>query len=278
MTTEIKNLSNVLQQMLVSLHLETQYESYESLYKKVICSLKNSNFNCFDPFSDNYKDYHDITSDEYDCYFARRTIYICSQIEYFNFELDKLKKSSFTVVEVLELERKINEFSERYVPIKRDVELLQDIKRNKAFIVSVVDKKKGVDKKKDEEPTECSICFDDKSYKDICDTSCNHKFCVECVGTYIKSCENSYKIRCPMCRRDIESIFCYRHDQKRRISWFRDKYIINEPITLVRFRYNGSIYAKDNLNNVYELTNGLLIGRYVDGEIIFDEFEASDDE
>ena len=65
-----------------------------------------------------------------------------------------------------------------------------------------------------ENPTMCAICFEDKEFNTFCETNCNHKVCVSCMGCLIKNRSDNIHtpIKCPMCRSNIISLSCY-HDE-----------------------------------------------------------------
>ena len=42
----------------------------------------------------------------------------------------------------------------------------------------------------------CSVCLNDISFNDICNTNCNHDFCEKCLDEWFKR----NKTTCPLCR------------------------------------------------------------------------------
>ena len=42
----------------------------------------------------------------------------------------------------------------------------------------------------------CSVCLNDISFNDVCNTNCNHDFCEKCLDEWFKR----NKITCPLCR------------------------------------------------------------------------------
>ena len=53
-------------------------------------------------------------------------------------------------------------------------------------------------KKNMDDQTTCPVCFDHLSFKNICVTKCNHKFCLECILTHHTKNNN-----CPLCRTQL---------------------------------------------------------------------------
>jgi hypothetical protein len=56
-----------------------------------------------------------------------------------------------------------------------------------------------------EDDLNCCICMETKENPQICQLNCCHKFCSECVITYISSNRNNPG--CPICRTDITCVF-----------------------------------------------------------------------
>lgn len=44
---------------------------------------------------------------------------------------------------------------------------------------------------------ECPICLEDLQNKFVCTTPCGHKFCLQCILTFLEPV-------CPMCRANVE--------------------------------------------------------------------------
>jgi hypothetical protein len=308
----VKSLSARLRMMLVSTFLDEQYNNYEEYFEKIKCPLKYSHFNCFDPYSDNYNDFHDfyvtdnISDGVIDCYFARRSIFICSNIELFLYKLKKLVNiisPSFSE-DIASIQMEINEFCEKYDPsfnhfygscTDNDViDLTENIIRDKLFIVSVLpQKEKKVNDTDSIEIVECCICMDERNGKYSCETNCKHKFCIDCVCKYVQSSGQAGKknLSCPMCRGNIDFISCNGYSQKKNISFFRDTYFTetnNEKydeegeeehvrINVERIYYNGLHYYRDIVNdNVYNET-GDEIGQFINSAILFHNNEDDDD-
>jgi len=57
--------------------------------------------------------------------------------------------------------------------------------------------------------TECSICYENKEQSFMCHTKCNHNYCVQCMGTFIRSRPGREYTPCPMCRTNIDEINTY---------------------------------------------------------------------
>jgi len=55
-----------------------------------------------------------------------------------------------------------------------------------------------------QEDDECPICLTNQTNTM---TSCNHKFCMSCVESHIKSCQRKTETPCPLCRCDITEIY-----------------------------------------------------------------------
>tara|TARA_B110000285_G_C14689346_1_gene408337 strand:- start:14 stop:376 length:363 start_codon:yes stop_codon:yes gene_type:complete len=53
----------------------------------------------------------------------------------------------------------------------------------------------------DKEIVNCSICLNDLEKKEMCNTECEHFFCIECFESWL----NNKKTSCPMCRSEIKS-------------------------------------------------------------------------
>ena len=47
----------------------------------------------------------------------------------------------------------------------------------------------------------CSICLNDFEKNDMCNTSCDHFFCMDCLESWF----NNKKTSCPNCRSEIKS-------------------------------------------------------------------------
>lgn len=54
------------------------------------------------------------------------------------------------------------------------------------------------------EDKNCCICMELKETSQICNLNCNHKFCGQCISTYIR--RNKQKPCCPLCRNNITNI------------------------------------------------------------------------
>jgi hypothetical protein len=55
-----------------------------------------------------------------------------------------------------------------------------------------------------EEDKNCCICMEFKETSQICNVNCNHKFCGQCISTYIR--RNIQEPCCPLCRNNITNI------------------------------------------------------------------------
>jgi len=53
---------------------------------------------------------------------------------------------------------------------------------------------------------ECSICFENTSFNDICKTNCNHMFCTVCIQGYHKSRISLPDMPCPLCRTNVITV------------------------------------------------------------------------
>ena len=63
---------------------------------------------------------------------------------------------------------------------------------------------------KEEEDMDCPICYETKPPNYYITTSCNHAFCDECLGTYLKTCSLENPPHCSLCRTTISTLYLNR--------------------------------------------------------------------
>lgn len=64
---------------------------------------------------------------------------------------------------------------------------------------------KTVNVRIEEEPFECSVCYEEVQNAKIVKLGCNHEFCTSCIGTHIGQTKTA-AVLCPLCRGEITTI------------------------------------------------------------------------